>query len=149
MLIQLICLAVSMFAQTPHAGAVMGFDQSKTAHHFYLHEDGGAIVVTVKDSANTQDRDAIRSHLPHVAAMFGTGDFSAPMLVHDSTKVPGTAVLARLKDRVVYKYSETPSGGRVDIVTTDPEALAAVHEFLTFQIEDHRTGDTLAVTKRE
>jgi hypothetical protein len=64
-------------AQDPHAqmnqrGAhVMGFDQDKTAHHFLLFEDGGAIDVVVKDAADTQNRDAIRAHLPHIAQMFG------------------------------------------------------------------------------
>ena len=128
---------------------VMGFDQDKTAHHFYLYEDGGTIEVAVKDASNTKDRDAIRSHLPHVASMFGTGDFNAPMLVHDTKTVPGTAAMAKLKDRISYKYVETPAGGRIDIVTRDPSALAAVHEFLTFQIKDHHTGDAVTVKKRQ
>jgi hypothetical protein len=127
---------------------VMGFDQDKTAHHFHLYDDGGAIDVAVKDASNAKDRDAIRSHLPHIAMLFGTGDFNAPMLVHDTKNVPGTAAMAKLKDRISYKYVETPAGGRIDIVTKDPAALAAVHEFLTFQIKDHRTGDAVTVTRR-
>jgi hypothetical protein len=128
--------------------AVMGFDQAKTAHHFILYEDGGAIDVSVRDRADANDRDAIRSHLPHIAMMFGQGDFDAPMLVHDSTHVPGTAAMARLKDRIRYRYSETPGGGRVDIVTADREAVEAVHDFLRFQIDEHKTGDPGTVQKR-
>ena len=66
-------VAQSPAAQDPHAGmhargaAVMGFDQHKTAHHFYLFEDGGAIEIAVKDAADTVNRDAIRAHLPHIA----------------------------------------------------------------------------------
>ena len=127
---------------------VMGFDQDKTAHHFHLYDDGGAIDVAVKDASNTKDRDAIRSHLPHITALFATGNFSDPMLVHDTKDVPGTAAMARLKDRISYRYVETPNGGRIDITAKDPSALAAVHEFLTFQIKDHRTGDSLAPGKR-
>ncbi len=140
--------------QDPHAqmnqrGAhVMGFDQSKTTHHFLLFEDGGAIDVSVKDLGDTANRDAIRAHLPHITQMFGEGNFDAPMLVHDTKKVPGTAALARLKDRVTYRFVETPGGGRVDIVTTDAEALKAVHEFLKFQIADHKTGDAGTIKKR-
>ena len=140
-------------AQDPHAqmnarGAqVMGFDQDKTTHHFYLYPNGGAIDVSVKDDKDTANRDAIRSHLPHIAMMFGQGDLSAPMLVHD-TNVPGTADMAKLKDKIAYAYHETPHGGRVDITTTDPAALAAVHAFLRFQITDHKTGDSLDVRKR-
>jgi hypothetical protein len=70
------------------------------------------------------------------------------MLVHDTKKVPGAAALAQLKDRVTYRFVETPKGGRVDIVTTHPEAIKAVHEFLKFQIADHKTGDPTGVKKR-
>ena len=141
-------------AQDPHAqmhqrGAqVMGFDQDKTAHHFLLFEDGGAIDVSVKDAADTKNRDAIRAHLPHIAQMFGQGNFDAPVLVHDTKQVPGTAALARHKDRITYRFVETPRGGRVDIVTTDAEAVKGVHEFLRFQIADHKTGDSTGVKKR-
>jgi hypothetical protein len=126
---------------------VMGFDQDATVHHFRLHTDGGAIDIAVKDPNDTANRAAIRSHLPHITQMFGDGNFEAPMLIHD-TDVPGTKTLAALKDRVRFVYVETPGGGRVDIFTTDREALAAVHEFMKFQIRDHGTGDSIAITKR-
>jgi hypothetical protein len=71
------------------------------------------------------------------------------MLVHDRKDVPGTKDLARLKDKVTYAYVETRAGGRVDIVTSDKEALAAVHAFLRFQIEDHHTGDRTTPAKRK
>ena len=128
---------------------VMGFDQEKTVHHFYLHEDGGTIDVAVADAANAADRDAIRSHLRHIATMFGEGDFNAPMLVHNARDVPGTATLAQLKGTVTYTYRETPNGGRVDIVSRDEAAVAAVHDFLRYQIREHRTGDTESVAPRK
>lgn len=132
-----------------HRGAmVMGFDQERTTHHFVLYQDGGAITITVNDIADVKNRDAIRSHLPHIATLFGTGRFDAPMIVHDSADVPGTRVLARRSDAVRYVYAETSGGGRIDIITTDREALAAVHEFLIFQITEHRTGDSTGVISR-
>ena len=127
---------------------VMGFDQKRTAHHFSLFNDGGAIEVDVKDPADTTNRDAIRSHLPHIATMFASGNFDAPMLVHDSNHVPGTKVMATLKDRIRYAYVEVPAGGRVNIMTSDREALNAVHKFLKFQIAEHKTGDSIAVQSR-
>jgi hypothetical protein len=142
--ITLLVLALSFQDRGAH---VMGFDQDKTSHHFRLHEDGGAVDITVKDSADAANRDAIRSHLPHIAQMFGDGNFDAPMLIHQ-TQVPGTERMAALKSRIRFVYVETPRGGRLDIFTTDADALAAVHAFLRFQIADHRTGDTTAVTKR-
>ena len=150
-------LAVSLLlfvglAQNPHPGmgaSVMGFDQDKTTHHFYLYEDGGAIDVSVKSASDAANRDAIRSHLPHIAMMFGQGDFNAPMLVHDNENVPGTKELAALKGKITYTYVETPAGGRVDIVTTDRQAIDALHKFLKYQITEHHTGDAMAPTKRK
>ena len=141
-------------AQDPHAqmnqrGAhVMGFDQQATAHHFLLFEDGGAIDISVKNPNDAANRDAIRAHLPHIAQMFQAGDFEAPMLVH-ARAVPGTAVLTQLKSEVTYRFVETPAGGRVDIVTTNAGAIKALHEFLRFQIKDHKTGDSGQVSKRK
>ena len=154
-------LALSLWLSHPiaarqdhHHGAdqrgakVMGFDQQLTSHHFLLFTDGGAIDVSVKNRSDVKNRNAIRAHLPHIVAMFGDGNFAAPMLVHDSKNVPGTAVMAARKDRIQYRYVETPQGGRVDIVTTDRDALAGVHEFLRFQIADHKTGDPATIKPR-
>lgn len=126
---------------------VMGFDQDKTVHHFRLHADGGSIDIAVKDHHDDANRDAIRSHLPHIAQMFGDGNFEAPMLIH-ATDVPGTKQMADLKNRLRFVYVETSEGGRVDIFSNDPAAIAAVHEFMRFQIRDHQTGDTMTITKR-
>ena len=68
----------------------MGFDQAATTHHFYLHEDGGAIQVTVKDPKDKANLEAIRAHLPHIARMFAAGDFSMPHFIHEEN-VPGAA----------------------------------------------------------
>ena len=72
----------------------------------------------------------------------------APMLIHDSANVPGTAVLRERSKALRYSYVETVDGGRVDIMTTDSAALAALHDFLRFQIVEHQTKDPLTVTKR-
>src|SRR4026208_2243962 len=102
----LVLTSVPVAAQQQHGSShdrgasVMGFDQSRTTHHFSLYRDGGAIEVTVKDPADTTNRDAIRSHLPHIAMMFGQGSFDGPMVVNESTTVPGTKAMATLKDRI-------------------------------------------------
>lgn len=157
MLVALLLSAPALAQQPPTAdphaqmnarGAhVMGFDQAKTVHQFRLHTDGGAIDIRVKDRADRDNINAIRSHLPHIAEMFAGGNFDAPMLIH-ATDVPGTDTMTAAKDQIRFRYVETPGGGRVDIFTTDAAALKAVHEFLRFQIADHRTGDATAVTRR-
>lgn len=149
-------IGLLVLSLTPHdppsiqdrATMTMGFDQDKTAHHFYLYDDGGAIAIVVKDPADTQDRDAIRSHLPHIAGMFTDGDFDVPMLVHDTKDVPGIDVLAARKRTITYRYAETTAGGRVDIMTKDSETLPALHAFLRYQIREHHTGDPGTVSKR-
>lgn len=131
---------------TARGAQTMGFDQEKTTHHFLLHEDGGTIEVTVKDRADKANLDAIRAHLPRIIKMFGSGDFSAPQFVHDEN-VPGTDGMARLRDRIAYAYEEVPAGARIRITTRHARALQAVHDFLKYQITDHKTGDPLHVTR--
>ena len=141
-----------VLAQDHHAGMnargdkAMGFDQAATTHHFFLYEDGGAIEVTVKDRADKASLTAIRAHLPHIVQSFGQGDFSDPAFVHDQA-VPGTETMTRLRDRIAYKYEDVRDGGRVRITTRHARARAAVHEFLRFQIEEHKTGDSLEMMR--
>lgn len=128
--------------------AAMGFSQTETVHHFRLTRDGGFIEVEAKDPADAANRDRIRQHLAHIARMFAEGNFDTPMLVHART-VPGTPAMSRLKTEIVYAFEETERGGRVRLNAKSAEALAAVHEFLRFQIEDHQTGDPKAVVSSQ
>jgi len=139
--------ALMVFAQDAHHGAVdkrgdhvMGFSHEKTTHHFRLYKDGGAIEVTAIDAKDTESRDQIRMHLSHIAKMFASGDFNAPMLIHDRVP-PGVPVMQKLKSEIKYEFQNTDRGGVVRITTSNEEAVKAVHEFLRFQIDDHGTGD--------
>lgn len=127
--------------------SAMGFSQTATTHHFTLTRDGGLIRVEVNDPKDTNNRDLIRQHLSHIARAFAGGDFDMPMLVHDQVP-PGVPVMRRLKSEIVYSYEETAGGALVHIETKNAEALAAIQDFLRFQIEDHRTGDPLEVQDR-
>ena len=135
------------FAQMDHDAMLkmngedqMGFSQDKTTHHFELHYTGGLISVQADDVKDTASRNEIRSHFRHIAQMFSAGNFNVPMLVH-SQDVPGTAAMSRLKSQIHWKLQNTPRGAQITIVADNKEALNAVHEFLRFQIEDHKTGD--------
>lgn len=118
----------------------MGFDQSKTTHHFRALDDGGAIEVTVNDATDTTDLAAIRTHLIQIAKQFAAGDFTAPMMTHAETP-PGAAEMQKLANKIAYTYEELPDGARVRITTGDLKALEAVHKFFAYQIKEHRTGD--------
>ncbi len=122
----------------------MGFSQTATAHHFLLNSNGGVIQVEAKDSADSTNRNQIRMHLGHIAKAFQSGDFDIPMFVHD-TVPPGVPEMKRLRKDIQYSFAETPNGGRVVISSANKEALEAIHRFLRFQIEEHKTGDLIDV----
>jgi hypothetical protein len=123
----------------------MGFSHEKTTHHFFLRANGGVIQVEANRASDQESRDQIQQHLAHIATLFAAGDFNIPMLVH-SVVPPGSETMTRLKADIRYSYEPRPLGGRVVITAKGKEALAAVHEFLRFQIKDHETGDALDVT---
>jgi hypothetical protein len=122
----------------------MGFSQTATTHHFLLNASGGVIQVEAKDSADLASQNEIRMHLGHIAKAFQVGDFDIPMFVHD-TVPPGVPEMKRLQKSIQYSFEETLNGGRVVISSTDKEALTAIHRFLRFQIEEHKTGDPVEV----
>jgi hypothetical protein len=41
---------------------------------------------------------------------------------------------------------DTPNGASVKVSSRNPQAVAAIHDFLKFQIQDHQTGDPLTIT---
>ncbi|HXM05147.1 MAG TPA: hypothetical protein VN939_21215 [Chthoniobacterales bacterium] len=122
----------------------MGFSHDMTGHHFHLLPDGGAIEVEANSPDDNASKAAIRRHMQTIAVMFGHGDFSLPMFIHD-TVPPGVEVMKRLKNQIAYTTENTAKGAQVRVTTRNPKALAAIHDFLRFQIKDHRTGDPLAV----
>lgn len=124
--------------------AGMGFSHEKTTHHFLLLKDGGAIQVSVNDAKDDASRDHIRMHLSHVAEMFSAGNFNVPMFIHDTTP-PGVPMMEKLHSEIHYRYQQTDTGGKIDIETANPRAQEAVHEFLRFQIAEHKTGDPTEV----
>jgi hypothetical protein len=124
------------FAAMQTRGAeAMGVDQYTSSHVFEPLPDGGRIVLRrdVPDSAGVA---AIRDHMRHIAEQFAAGDFALPGFVH-AQEVPGTTVMAARRDRITYTASPVPNGAELRITTTDSAALAAVHEFLAFQLREH------------
>jgi hypothetical protein len=128
-----------------HAEHAMGFSQTTTTHHFYLKKDGGVIQVEANSPDDLAGQDHIRMHLQHIAKSFAAGSFDDPMEVHDEVP-PGVPVMKKLKTKISYQYESTQKGGRVTIRTGDSEALAAIHEFLRYQIREHHTGDPLTIS---
>ncbi len=117
---------------------VMGVDQATSRHVFQPLADGGRIELQrmVDDTAGVTQ---IRRHLSEISVAFARGDFSAAVATH-AQEVPGTRVMAAKRGAIRYAMTPLPRGGQVRITTRDPEALAAVHEFLAFQRREHRAG---------
>lgn len=152
-----VCVTLGLVAQTAsqadhHAGVVqrgeshagMAFSQTTTIHHFTLTLYGGIVQVTANDPKNTQQIQNIQMHIKHIAEMFSQGDFSIPHFVHDGTP-PGVPTMKELKDSIRYSAEPLSDGGRIKIETRSPEGVAAIHDFLRFQIKEHETGDPTTV----
>jgi hypothetical protein len=130
----------SAFAKLQQHGAmVMGVDQYTSKHRFEPLPDGGRIVLQ-REANDTAGEATIRKHMRQIAAEFAGGDFSSPEMVHSMPNVPGTAVMNRLKNEITYTAGDVARGGEVRIVSRNPDAIAAIHEFLAFQRQDHRAG---------
>jgi hypothetical protein len=127
-----------------HSDESMGFPHDKTAHHFRVYSDGGAIEVTINDSRDSQDLQAVRAHLRQIAAMFAEGDFS----MFAGKVPPGVNEMKDKRVLISYSFDELPDGGRVRIKTGNHDVLNAIHDFLSFQISDRQTADTSDIVKR-
>ena len=71
-----------------------------------------------------------------------------PMFIHDVVP-PGVPAMKAKQPAITYVFAPITGGGRVRISSKDPDALKAIHEFLIFQIEDHRTGDSETIPLRQ
>jgi hypothetical protein len=119
---------------------VMGFSHEKTKHSFRLLDDGGAIEVRANEADDAADIAAIRTHLQEVARDFATGSYAQPEAIHG--RLPdGAATMKSLGSAVTFRYEELERGGRVRISTASAEGVQAIHDFMKFQIDEHRTGD--------
>jgi hypothetical protein len=116
---------------------VMGVDQYTSAHVFEDLPDGGRVVLERDDPADTAAIATIRAHLHDIEAAFRAGDFTKPFAVHAQT-VPGTGVMAARRGAISYDEIDRPRGGEVRIKSGDPVAVAAIHQFLEFQRQQHR-----------
>lgn len=115
---------------------VMGVDQDSSVHRFEALPDGGRIVLQ-RDREDSAGTAAIRMHMREIARAFATGDFSAPAAVHLET-VPGVPVMRARRAAIRYEAGDLARGAALRIRTRDPQAVAAVHQFLAYQRREHR-----------
>jgi hypothetical protein len=143
MLICKVVIALALLAGQQHQMQPgMHFDQMAAVHHFLIETGGGTISLEAKDTNADATRASLREHLKMIAGDFARGDFSSPFATHGEVP-PGAKEMTRLKADIHYTYEETGGGGRVVIRTDNPEAVAAIHQFLAYQIKEHKTGDPI------
>ena len=116
----------------------MGVDQYTSIHKFDSFADGGRIELQ-RDRDDSAGVATIRAHIRGIAAAFKSGDFSTPAFVH-MQMVPGTKVMASKRAVITYEARDLPRGAELRIRTQDPEALAAIHDFMAFQRGEHHAG---------
>jgi hypothetical protein len=130
----------SSFAAIQQRGeTAMGVNQYTSAHIFEPLPIGGRIVLQRKKTDSVGET-TIRTHMRTIATAFANGDFALPGFVHAMSDVPGTAKMKALRSEITYSERDLPRGAEVVISTKNPDAVAAIHEFLAFQRMDHRAG---------
>ena len=119
-------------------GEVLGQDPMMLEHQFVVTPDGGDIVLE-RQIHEDLGINQIRAHLLLISRSFARGDFSIPGFVHEKP-ASGTVIMAQRADQITYSVEDLPHGGVVHIRTSDPEALKAIHSFISFQIAEHHTA---------
>jgi hypothetical protein len=127
-----------------HGAEAMGFDQDKTTHHFRLTKEGGFVMVEAKDAKDAATVKQIRDHLATQARKFTFGDFSAPEHTHAQVP-PGIEDMKKLNKLIDYRYDQLNRGAILKITSKNAQAVDAIHDFLKFQIADHKTGDPTTI----
>lgn len=124
----------------------LGVTHETTRHAFRLFDDGAAIELRASSESDSATVQAIRKHMHSIADQFKANDFSTPMFVHDK-EPDGVATMKQLHAAIEFRYEELLAGARVRMVTSNADAVAALHRFMKFQIVEHRTGDSGSVEK--
>lgn len=125
-----------------------GMPHNASTHSFRLFADGGAIELRANDANDQKIVDAIRKHLEEITAEFAKADFATPAFVHGYAPA-GVAAMKRLQSDIAYRYEQLPAGGRIRITTKSAEARTAIHDFLRFQVIEHRTRNSGEIEEDE
>jgi hypothetical protein len=97
------------------------------------------LVALERNAADTAGATQIRRHMEQIRRQFAAGDFRLPGFVH-ARSVPGTEVMAARRAAIAYTVESLPQGAALRLRTSDTTAIAAIHEFLAFQRQDHHAG---------
>jgi hypothetical protein len=122
------------------ATKVSGFDSDRVTRHFYVLKNGGAVEITAKDPNDEATIKAIQAHLKKESDQLTKGNFEIAANIYGRT--PESAPqLKKLRDDVTYATVPQENGGVLRMLTVNPTAKSAIHDYLRFQIDQLKTGD--------
>ena len=119
---------------------VSGFDSDRVHRHFYLLKNGGAVEITAKDPNDQGTAKAIQAFLKKECDFWAKGNFD--MISNMYGKVPdGAPMMKKLRDDVTFAAVPEENGAVLRMLTVNPQAKIAIHDYLKFQIDQLKTGD--------
>ncbi len=122
---------------------VVNFDPGKAVHHFYLLKNGGAMEVSAKDEKDGQTIAAIQQQLTSQAKAFEKGNFDFPDARDKSPD--GIPTIKKLRKEITFEVVPMDTGGALRMLTINEQAKSAIHDFMKYQIGEHKTGDPLTL----
>lgn len=115
---------------------VMPFDLDRTTHRFQQLPDGGIQTVVADNPEDSRQVTLTQSHLEKEAQAFTRGDFGDPAAIHGS-EMPGLQELEASYRLIQVTYSAAPAGGQIRYLSTDEQAVKALHDWFAAQLGDH------------
>jgi hypothetical protein len=119
---------------------VSGFDSERVNRHFYVLKNGGAVEVTVKDPSDESTIKAIQAHLKKESDLWTKGNFDTVTAAYGRAP-EGALQLKKLRDNVTFAVVQEENGAVIRMLTVNPQAKSAIHDYLKFQIDQLKTGD--------
>jgi hypothetical protein len=130
-----IVAAATAALAAPTAGQHAGASPQHPTHVITVLADGGSIELRA-GTADAEQIMHVQQHLQQLTEALGTGQLDSPAAAHLMC-VPGAADIAAKRASITYLYTELPAGAELRMATADPQALGAIHDFLTHHAEHH------------
>ena len=97
-------------------------------------------IAVEQTSADSLTVVALQKHAAEVTELVREGMAAMHRAMTQTDTVPGASVMAEKRTVIPYTFRALPRGGELRITSKDPQAIAAIHEFLAFQRKEHRAS---------
>jgi hypothetical protein len=117
-----------------------GLDNERVDRHFYVLKNGGAVEVLAKNPNDEATVKAIQTYLKKESDLWTKGNFETITAVYGRPP-EGTPQLKKLRNDVTFAVVPEENGAVLRMLTVNPTAKSAIHDYLRFQIDQLKTGD--------